>query len=277
MEGQNELPWITNPFRLWSLEDMRRVFADLYLVIGQALANIEAAFKRGAIDSSMFDSLREIITKLKKNCEEVGLRVSPQLLADAIKNLPQNDREFAVLINAVIKEIGSELFFHIPYHRAIYYNRYEIILRNKAFRSFPTTIDEIINAGNCYATGQYTGCVFHSMRAAEIGLRVFGLYPFLNITFNNPIEQVGWAEIIKKIEAAVKAKVEEPKTLERDEELRFCSEAAAQFRYFNLGWRVFSAHARQTYGEDSALKIMEAVTAFLEALSVKVSEPIPDN
>lgn len=280
MEAQNELPWITNPFRLWSLEDMRRVFADLYLAIGQAIANTEVAFAAHVMDSGRLESLRGLLVSLKRHCEEVGLNVSPSLLGDAVINLPQSDREFKIYVSAVMTEIGTQLFLHVPYERAKYYNQDVHFFKNKIqnkielIKAFPQATEELNSAGNCYALGESTACVFHSMRAAEIGLRAFALYPFLAITFDKPIEQAGWATIIRKLEEAIKEKVEkQEKTPERDKELRFCSEAAAQFRYFNLGWRVFSAHARQTYDEEAALKIMEAVTAFLESLVPKISEP----
>ena len=273
MQDRN-LPWIENPFKLWSLIDVLKVSAALYLVLGEIKEKIAKSFETQRTDTDLLTKNLEV---LRQQCDELGLAASSSLLTRAIKNTPKTSRELDIYFDALIEEMNTHLFFHIPTDRAKYYDQDSRWINSKRqfLMSFPEATYELNRAGDCYAFGEYTACVFHSMRAAEIGLRTFALYPFLEIVLDEPIDQMGWAKIIRKIEKAIELKVQTPKTQERDEELRYCSEAAAQFRYFNLGWRVFSAHARQIYEESKALRIMEAVIAFLESLAVKVKESTP--
>lgn len=245
---------------------MLEVSAYTYLLLGGIKEKIIKRFDDGTADAEMVSANLKV---LKNHCDELGLTSSSNLLTRAIVNLPQTAREFEIYFSAISSEIDSHLFFHVPSNRAKYYNQYASWLKNNLewLTALPEPALELDRAGNCYAFGEYTACVFHSMRAAEIGLRTFAA--FLEIPLDEPVDQMPWGKIVGKIEKAIEEKSQTRKSPERDEELRYCSQAAAQFRYFNLGWRVFVAHAKEIYDEDQAVKIMTAVTEFLQVLPLK--------
>lgn len=119
--------------------------------------------------------------------------------------------------------------------------------------------------------GESTACVFHSMRAAEIALRA--LAEHLNVTFPYPIDLADWHKLITNIESVIKKVEQQKKSGKKDKELKLCSAAASQFRYFKEAYRKHVSHARETYDEGGALSVMEGTTEFLKSLMGEISEP----
>jgi hypothetical protein len=63
--------------------------------------------------------------------------------------------------------------------------------------NFCSAAAELVAAGNSFASELYTACVFHSMRAAEIGVRAFATA--LGVTFKFDIEYAEWGKIVGEI------------------------------------------------------------------------------
>jgi hypothetical protein len=127
-------------------------------------------------------------------------------------------------------------------------------------------------AGNSLAVGLYTACVFHSMRAAEIGVRALAIP--LKVSFpDKPIELAEWQNILDQADSKIVAMKALPRGTRKDEETNFYSQAAVQFRYFKDGWRVRVAHARETYEEAPALKVFNHTLEFFETLATRLREP----
>jgi hypothetical protein len=135
---------------------------------------------------------------------------------------------------------------------------------------FPNHSIEIRDAGTCFSAGLHTACVFHAMRAAEIGVRA--LAAALQVQLETSIELTEWGVIQDKIDSKVKDLKQLPRSLKRDEDQRFYSEAAAQLRYFKAGWRIRAAHARATFNEQQALMALNHVREFFEAISTRLTE-----
>jgi hypothetical protein len=156
----------------------------------------------------------------------------------------------------------------VPPHRARYH---ESALDLKHLTtSFPKASNEIKHAGNCYADGEYTACVFHAMRATEISLWAFSRH--LKITPKYPIESSEWQTLIQEVDKRVQGMINDPKTAARDEDMRFCSDTNSQFFNLKEAFRKYVAHARETYEEVPSLSILDRSMGFLQALSTKVKE-----
>ena len=136
------------------------------------------------------EKLKNVLIRVKNQCDKLQLKISSSLLKKSIKDIPQRSRELEMLFNVVKEEIRSNLFLYVPSHRAKYYKQN---LSNELTTPFPDASRELIKAGNCYATGEYTACVFHSMRATEIGLR--SLAKYIDISFPYPLEFAEWQKI----------------------------------------------------------------------------------
>jgi HEPN domain-containing protein len=266
-----------NPFRLWSLMDLLRVYAQHYISIGETLAYISVLFKSAEdageihnghpLTNEHREGLLTFLEGLRQDCNKLNLQISSALLSDAIRDLPRGHREMRILSNAIKKEIESKMFLLIPPHRAKYYE-WEVI--NGLFNSFPLATIDLIRASKCFAKYEDIACVFHSMRAAEIALRALAAH--LKVTFPFPIDLADWHNLITNIESVIKRAEQQPKSAEKDKELKFCSAAASQFRYFKEAYRKHVSHARETYNEEQALSIMERTAEFLKNLDGNITE-----
>lgn len=205
-------------------------------------------------------------------CLELKLLTSKSLIETRLdhKTLPRSVEAFEMLRDAVYAELQDKWFAYIPVDRLEYFDT-DMISSFQVRDRFPQASYEIRNAGTCYAMGLPTASVFHAMRACELGVQLLGTS--LGVTFSYPIELAEWGKIIGEIEEKIQAFKGGQRSKERDENLRFYSEAAAQFRHFNNGWRVRNAHARVTYEDEQAKKVLDHVRDFFETLSERLEEP----
>jgi len=135
----------------------------------------------------------------------------------------------------------------------------------------PSAAFELINAGNAYALSLNTASVFHSMRAAEIGLRSLARHLSVQFPHGN-LELEQWHTILNQIESKIKDIHNLPKSTQKSDDQKFYSQAALQFRYFKDGARVRVAHARDEFTESQALSILNHTCEFFEALSSRLKE-----
>lgn len=263
---------------------MLKVYADKYIQLGGKLADAQAAFDRVTFGVTVdgedigpdpeelrkkdTEALEAALGEVKEVCVGLGLSISAEMLEPHF-NLPQTSGEFDILIRLVVTELKDRLFLYIPPHAAKFYEWDEIV-SDRVKRAFEGASAEIRYAGTSFAAGLYTASVFHSMRAAEIGVR--WLAGSLKIEFMHPIELTEWGVIQDNIDAKIKEFKQLPRSTKRDEDQRFYSEAAAQLRYFKDGWRIRVSHARETFTEQQAITVIEHVREFFEALANRLPE-----
>ncbi len=271
-------PWEANPHRLWSLWDMLETSALAYIELGIRIEQArsvfeiaETAYNEGdpgrKLTAAERDELRDLLEKLLKECKQLSLTTAAFLIESRIGNLPATLGEFDLLSDAVKFEIKGKLFLFVPSHRAKYY---DVILPSIITTRFGAASPEIVAAGNSFAAELYTGCVFHAMRAAEIGVRVLAIT--LGVTFKFDIEFAEWGKIVGEIEPKIKAIESQPRCAQREADLAFYSEAASQFRYFNVGWRVRTDHARATFDEGQAQTVLDHTISFFQTLATRLKE-----
>jgi hypothetical protein len=179
--------------------------------------------------------------------------------------------KFDALMSLMKSEASKRVFLSIPRYRQIYYvgedGKSATIFGPDAEKAFASAIPDMIEAGNCYALGRSTACVFHSMRVLEPGLRVMAAD--VGETFD--VQQ--WHTIIELIESKIRAQAKAmPPGAPKGERLQFLSEAAKEFFYFKDGWRNHVAHAKASYDEPQALSVLTHVQIFMRHLSTKLSE-----
>jgi hypothetical protein len=74
------------------------------------------------------------------------------------------------------------------------------------------------------------------------------------------------------VDARIKAIENTPKSRERDANLAFYSEGAAQFRFFKNGWRMKTAHGRGDFDEPQAIEVIDHVRSFFEIIARRLKE-----
>lgn len=266
------------PGRIWSLWDMLRIYAHQYLQLGGKLHAAEVTFVMaqavGEIaqdaspeererDASLRQQEREqllgCLREAKQICGDIGATTSEALLAKAINDPPQTARELDVYLTAAVTELKTRLFFYVPHDRASFYEQ-EFGWR----AAFPDAATDAVSAGNSFAAGLYTGCVFYCMRVLERGLHALaddvGLKPA------KPIDVQQWATIIDQITARIKEKREEKGASSSDPKIRIWTDAAAEFFIFKEAWRNQAMHIRASYSESEARRILQAVNDFMQRL-----------
>jgi hypothetical protein len=186
--------------------------------------------------------------------------------------VPSTHKEFDFVINLLKDELNSRICLFIPPHVADYYESDKLVSDN-VIENYEKASEEIRWGGTCLAAGLYTACVFHAMRAAEIGLRSINNVKPLKIRGNKPVERAEWREILDGLSTLIhEIENSDNTTPNKDDELQFFSEALAQFRFFKNGWRVRVAHARATYNEPQAKEALDHVRSFLEVLAIQLHE-----
>jgi hypothetical protein len=250
-----------------------RYFVDLGVVfreLGDAyfLAEEEkrplAAPERGDVQAHL-----ENVYRL---CTELKLSTARALVRDRLDHdtLPKTLEAWEMLRDTVYAELKDKWFAYIPSDRLDYFDTDQIV-SFEVRQAFPRATAEVRNAGTCYAMGLPTACVFHAMRAVEIGVQIIGIK--LGVTFDYPIELAEWGKIVGELEPKIQAFKIGARSTQKDENLRFYSQAAAQFRHFNNGWRIRASHARAVYEDAQAKTALDHVRTFFETLAERLSEP----
>jgi hypothetical protein len=155
-------------------------------------------------------------------------------------------------------EMEDAYTFHPTASVAQYWGRNDL-LTEAARERFASVAQELRMAGSAYCAGLATASVFHSMRAAEVGLRVVA--DDLNIDVPNI---AGMKDVIKAIRSRANALDEEQRSPIKSAKSQHYSEIAIEAGLFKDAWRNHVAHARVTYQQEQALEILNATRRFFE-------------
>lgn len=213
--------------------------------------------------------IKEILESLRLLASDLDLPVTKEILQEDLVNIPNTYNELTLIIRTIKAELRSKLFLYIPSHAAKYYE-YGDILSDAGKTAFPLAYAELKLSGNCFAMSLHTACVFHSMRAAEIGVRALGRD--LKVSFSSSIDHAGWHSILDQIDLKIRDMKNLSKGQGKKEDLEFYSTSASQFRYFKDAWRNQVAHARADFTEDESIKVLDHTRDFFEALSKRLIE-----
>ncbi len=254
---------------------MLRIYAENYVRLGDAITRVRHIFEEPDLSAEKKYAVETVLVELAKICNELDMQVSSKLLGVRIVDVPgsgfpKSRREMELIIDVVMSELESKLLLYIPSHRVKYY---DIILQTKIIDSFPSAANEIGIAGRAIVAELFTASVFHSMRAAEIGLHILANELDVALPFDPKLAD--WHVLLDQTEAKIKDMKNLPKSTKKDDDLQFYSESASQFRYFKDGWRIRVSHSRATYMESQAIKVLDHVINFFETLSLRLKEPVP--
>ena len=256
---------------------MEKFSAENFMIIAKFLANARAkASAMGSLETKVNNNLLEgspghtILTAVRNGCEKIGLRISVKS-ADYILESGTGQDTVGSIIESISQlektitwEMEDRLFMYIPPARA---ERYELAepFGPEVAKGFPAASFDTKEAGNCFASGRFTACVFHLMRVLEIGLVAFArIFPDV------PTNKENWQQIIEKIESEIRAmpnaKVKAPDWKEKQEKY---SQIANNCMFFKDAWRNYTAHARGKYTEDESDAIYRNVRSFMQGLAAQ--------
>jgi hypothetical protein len=249
---------------------MQQFSAEAYFHIAQYLANLRAVLRLQGPDSELGPSLDEgsggykTVQAVADACKLIGLTTSIKCVDHLIKvgheggNISHMIEAVSQLERTVEWEMGDKLFMFIPPDRAEWYNKPESFGKDVNAK-FPTVQFDIVEAGNCYASGRSTATVFHSMRIMEVGVQELGRA--LSVPLVN---QKVWQVILDGINKAIKGL--DPKLHQTIE----MSQAAANLYAVKLATRNEVMHPKQTYTMEEADNILRQVRIFMQHLATLV-------
>jgi hypothetical protein len=195
-----------------------------------------------SIESNYRLKLSEKDTYLSKGYTEV----------DLLHDLNTLDMSFT-------NELGSDLIFRIAPTKIDYFEK-DDLFGSEVTGSFPSAVEDVRNAGTCFAVEQWDASVFHLMRVLERGLRV------LATKFTIPFQNTTWHTVIEQIEKSVR-KMDSSFGPDWKEQQKFYSQAASQFMFLKEAWRNHIMHLGDVYDEGKALSVLTHVRMVMRALA----------
>lgn len=228
--------------------------------------------KDGSIDKATVDNFVQALDKIYPQCKELGLRLSANKILElysAIKAGIDSDKfsaQSAELYKRINEELESRWFGSVPTDRGDYLEDKWIVPDSSLAQHFPTATTELRAAGRCYAYGESNACVFHSMKAMEVGMNA--LAQRLGVPFR--VEQ--WHVVIQSIESAVRQRSAGKKTPRRLKDDKFYGECAAHLFFVKNAWRNHVMHVREHYNDQQAEKILDRSRTFLEGAAERLRE-----
>ena len=307
--GNNILDSVSNqgvewkPFQKYTLFDFMKIYQStsihnlhfLFFSLCNRIDEMQIDNHIGedyALNEKQIKAIQQILNSLERDLEYLNLEFSLKYVEHTRSLLSKTLRydKYCDKIEELNLRIEDELkgitFGFVPNDLAVYLNN-ENIFGMQVAESFPSANKELTEAGNCFAHGLNTACVFHLMRAVEIALKVmyFDMTKRKTITVDakrkktKPIILCDWQKIIGALKAEYKKLDEKSSSSEkRKQKLIFYSEAINTFELFKNAWRNTISHGndvaenRKTYLQGETEDIIKSTKHFMQHLAKRIKE-----
>lgn len=170
---------------------MLKAHAFGFYKVALALQNlrVHAELANGKVDEFRRPLFEELLAMMKEECENLdlthilnmtlgieskyGSKVDPGKFSFRSHKYTYSDllNDLDALDISLSSELREELIFRLPSEKKKYFAK-EDLFGPEVASAFPSSIDNIRNAGNCFAVEQWDACVFHLMRVLEHGIQV---------------------------------------------------------------------------------------------------------
>jgi hypothetical protein len=181
--------------------------------------------------------------------------------------------EVTHVADAISDEVSKRSFFVVALERREYTGNPKYIGQN-VLDAFPSAVDDITEAGNCFAFDCNTAAVFHLMRVVEWGLRALCAHMGLRKAKRRkgkdiPISYVDWETMLNQLQPIVDAKIEKMRRGKAKQEAQeFYYPVLQDIRAIRDAWRNHLMHTRASYSSKDAEAILSHVKRLMSTLSV---------
>jgi HEPN domain-containing protein len=199
--------------------------------------------------------------ELEKISNELGLKTSEwaaQSLSQAAHTMTKASLLYPISHTAtttLLRELHTVLFIHVTddIHR---YANQELPFGKLVAECFPLCSEDIDEAHQCFAFGQYTATAFHISRAMENAVRTVAK----RMRVSAPRDE--WQAYINAMDEAIKKM---PFKTAKDKAKRsLYSEASNYLFNFKEAFRNKTMHPKKTYTRREALRVIESAGDFLQ-------------
>ena len=272
---------------MFSLLAMLRFYAQDFLNIARTMGWMEQMADANKLNPAFDKPLSDDLRSQYKNtlpdfdfmCRHVHLDSACDQIARMLEQLDNEDltergffQAHTELHHRIEDDFSHHLLFAVPRSDSRYYEQRGTLFdthKVSVSKASQSVLDDIEEAGKCYATDRSTACVFHLMHVMECGLRVLGKE--LNDPTMNPKTNPSWEKILGKCNK----EPEKPygsRSPEWATKNQFFSEAIANLRAVKDAWRNPSIHIEKKYDSDEALDVLNAVGAFMRQLAKELHD-----
>jgi hypothetical protein len=259
------------------------VFNAVYFFMMQnQLIEIEKAIGGGnpKTFSRVADDIMEVIAILEDGGGQIELKRTHEQLDAIDEYLKSLETEPGLHTDEKLKHemrflrvcIERDLREHKMYiptiQQAEYYQKPKLF-GDMVYEKFESARNDILEAGNCYATDNFTACVFHLMRVAERGMIALAKHLKIQKIGKKPVEYVEWGIVSKHLAAKIAELQQKPRGPKKSELLKQYANAASHADYMNEMWRkdVAHAHNKQPYNGPEALSVLTRVGEFMQSVA----------
>lgn len=238
-------------------------------VLAEYTANADLQHIKTIQDQNIKDRIIVAVEAIESECKKFKIEPLDDEVAKFLNILKMDNITISYikeqklltnLKNLIIYQLQSILFFHIPTHRAEYYNNlsnWQVVIDR-----YPNLITNIDESGKCLALGRYTASVYHLALALETGVQELG-----TICSINSRDQV-WGKITKAIQDYVDNNIINKKLKEH------WTQVLAYLNNVRIAWRNTTMHPKNTYTEDEAIAIYAALRSFMIDMTTKINDKL---
>jgi hypothetical protein len=211
---------------------------------------------------------RQTLKNLAKSYETNGMPMSKAHVERALREYDQKGitADFLIQMRDRIEDDlrYSLILMRLPSDRAAFWEQ-RTPFGEAVFERFEHARIDATEAGNCYAAGRNTACVFHLMRVMEHALRA--LATSLEIPDPGSKPDRSWGAMLKAIADRIEAvAITKPKGWKQGEGAIFTG-AHGLLVGVKDAWRNDTMHLEAKYDEGDAKRIYDAVNVFMAHLA----------
>lgn len=281
-------PWEINPHKPITWWDMLQFSAKAFFWIGRLTESLfhdcilipgpgDVPFDQNLllkpIDPKTKDKAIRTLGIIQSNCLIIGVDISADTASELLDKINKEpDYSYQRLLNAIVslrdlinREIKGKIFLYLPKEKIKFWPASDKpAFGDQVHISFPSAADDIYEASVSLALFRGTACVFHLMRALEIGLSALGA------KFGVSLAHTNWNPAIQEIESKIRNLHNDPawKSLpDCKDQQEFYAQVASHFGILKDAWRNYTMHSRGIYTEEKAELIYENVKAFMNKLA----------
>lgn len=269
------------PGKVASLLDMLEFYAVVFMNVCTQLAIWEEMIQnkietdsRDARDRLVVnppDDMRESFSGVRDELRRLHLNISMRSSEDIIsfvkseKLLDAQELRhlFRCFRAALLYELEDRRILMVSPSRSDYYNCQGTFLTADVIQKLSklNLAEDATEAGNCFALGRYTACVFHLMRIMEKIVQNFGKK--VGITLD--VRRASWDNILKQVKKLTKIEDTDSPD-EKTKKLRYQS-FYDRLDAVRVAWRNPVMHPKVTYTHEEAREVLDAVRLFVKDFS----------